>query len=180
MVHMERLHFQSPATSDLRMRLAAASDSEAQRWLGWRKNEVIRESRRGSLLAKKPGQGRWRAAGIIGEFHLIAIDQATGLLAGAVGYDPDSGEVGGFLAPQFRGRGLGAELFAAAAQFAHYHLGEEYVLAATERANVPCIRALLSAGFTPVPGPDTHPLPDGRVVPAYWFQHVVDQPAECG
>lgn len=180
MVHMERLRFQSPMKSDVRVMLAAASDAEAQRWLGWPKIVLIRESRRGFLLAKKPGQGRMRAPGRIGEFQMTAIDRATGLLAGGVGYEPENGEVGGWLAPQFRGRGLGAELFAGAAQFAHYHLGEEYVAAGTERTNVRCIRALLSAGFTPVSGPDTHLLQDGRVVPSYWFQHVVGQPAECG
>lgn len=179
-MHLERLHFQSPTKSDVRLMLASASDAEAQRWLGWRKNVLVRESRRGSLLAKKPGQGRMRAAGRAGEFQMIAIDRATGLLAGAVGYEPESGEVGGWLAPQFRGRGLAAELFAGAAQFAHFHLGEEYVVAGTERTNMPCIHALLSAGFTPVSGPDTHPLPDGRVIPAYWFQHSAGQPAECG
>ena len=179
-VRMERLHFQSPAHSDVRAMLASASDAEAQRWLGWPKGLVIREPRRGSLLAKKPGQGRMRAAGMMGDCYLIAIDQATGLLAGGVGYDPQNGELGGWLTPELRGRGLGAALFAAAAQFVHYHLGEEYVLAGTERANVPCVRALLSAGFTPVSGPDTHRLPDGRVVPACWFQHAADQPVECG
>lgn len=121
-----------------------------------------------------------RATGMMGQSYLIAIDHATGLLAGGVAYDPGSGEIGGWLAPRFRGRRLGAELFTSAMQFAHYHLGKEYVLAGTEPANVSCVRALLAAGFIPASGPDAHRLPDGRIVPSRWFQHVVDQPVECG
>jgi RimJ/RimL family protein N-acetyltransferase len=90
-----------------------------------------------------------------------------------------NGEVGGFLAPRFRGRRLGAELFAGAAQFAHYHLGEEHVYAVTEPANAACVRALLLAGFTPADGPEVRRLPDGRVVPACWFQHATGQPTQC-
>jgi len=177
-VKLDHLRLQSLTRSDTTMMNAAGSDADAQRWLGWHKQLVIRQQRCGSLLAKQPGRGR-ALAGIETQWHLIAVDLASGLLAGAVGGNLRDGTVGGWLAPQFRGRGLGAELFSGAAQFAHAHLGQERVLAGTEPANAPCIRALLSAGFTPTAGPDAHRLPDGRVVPACWFHHPTDRPARC-
>jgi RimJ/RimL family protein N-acetyltransferase len=176
-------HFrmQSPSRSDLLMMRAAASDPEAQRWLGWRQGLVKRESRRQDLLRARPGRGRTRDPGMAtGSPNLVVIDLATGLLAGGVGLDGPRGELGGWLSPQFRGRGLGAELFAGAAQFAHYHLGHASVRAGTERANLACVGALRSAGFTPTSGPEVYRLPDGRAVPTRWFRHVADAPATCG
>jgi RimJ/RimL family protein N-acetyltransferase len=46
-----------------------------------------------------------------------------------------AGEIGGWLAPWYRGYGLGASLFAGAAEFAHYHLGIARVTAGTETVN---------------------------------------------
>jgi RimJ/RimL family protein N-acetyltransferase len=178
-VRMEHLRLQSPVRSDTAIMRAAASDPEAQRWLGWYKEDVIRDSRRDSLLARQPGRGRAPAASTTWLWNLIAVDEATGLLAGAVGGNRKNGELGGYLAPRFRGRHLGTELFAGAVQFAHYHLGEEHVYAATEPANTAAVRALLSAGFTPIDGPEVHGLLDGRVVPARWFQHATGQPTQC-
>jgi RimJ/RimL family protein N-acetyltransferase len=178
-VQMEHLRLQSPVRSDLAIAAAAASDPDAQRWLGWDKQAVIRDSRRESLLARQPGQGRKPATGTTGLWYLIAIDEASGLLAGAVSGNRVNGEVGGFLAPRFRGHRLGAELFAGAAQFAHYHLGEEHVYAGTEPTNAAAVRALLLAGFTPADGREVHRLPDGRVVPVRWFHHATGQPTQC-
>jgi RimJ/RimL family protein N-acetyltransferase len=107
----------------------------------------------------------------LGERWLIAVDKASGRLAGGLGLDRDTGEVGGWLAPGFRGRGLGSSLFAGAAQFGHQHLGLASLTAGTEPGNHACVAGLTSAGFIPAPGPSTHTLPDGRVVPARWFRH---------
>jgi RimJ/RimL family protein N-acetyltransferase len=179
-VTMEHLRLQSPTRSDIAIMRAAASDSEAQRWLGWNKQTVIRRSRRKSLLGRQPGQGRIRAKEqITGQWYMIAIDRDTGLLVGGIGGDLRNGEVGGWLAPKFRGRRLGAELFAGATQFVHYHLGKEQVFAGAEPLNVSSVRALLSAGFIPTTGPHVHKLPDGRVIPSSWFHHTTDQPARC-
>jgi RimJ/RimL family protein N-acetyltransferase len=107
------------------------------------------------------------------------VDRASGLAAGGAALAPWSLEVGGWLAPGFRGRGLGAELFAAIAQFGHDHLGLAMVLAGVEPANVACVAALLAAGFEPAQGPQTHYLPDGRVIPARWFRHDTGKAARC-
>lgn len=178
-VQLEHLRLQSPTRSDMVVMSAAASDPAAQRWLGWPRQSVVRESRRESVLARHPGQGRRRAVRIVGKWYLIAIDRTTGLAAGGVGGDIRDGDVGGWLAPQYRGRRLGAELFAGAAQFAHYHLGQEHVFAGAEPANVASIRALLSAEFSPTAGPEVHQLPDGRLIPASWFHHATNQATRC-
>ena len=180
MVRMEHLLLRSPTRSDVAIMTASASDAAAQQWLGWREHELTSDSRRESLLGRQPGQGRVQATKATAPWHLIAIDRATGLVAGGVGGNPAIGDVGGWLAPRFRGRHLGAELFAGAAQFVHYHLGEAHVLAGTEPANTAAVHALLSAGYTPTDGPGRHQLPDGRVVPSRWFGHTAARPTRCG
>jgi RimJ/RimL family protein N-acetyltransferase len=92
----------------------------------------------------------------------------------------ETGEVGGWLAPRFRGHGMGAALFAGAAELGHRHLDISVVIAGTELSNIACSGALTSAGFIPAEGPETHALPDGREVRARWFHHESDQTAWCG
>lgn len=178
MLHTPRLRLQTPTRVDIKMAKAAASDQEAQRWLGWPR--VIPESDRERLLAMAPGRGRlhfFRQAD--GRWLLIAIDVSTEQLAGAIGGSLWRTDIGGWLASRFRSRGLGSELFAAAALFSHYHLGLPSVLAGTEPANAACVAALLSAGFSPATGPSHHLLPNGRGVPASWFRHHSDHPTRC-
>lgn len=156
---------------------AAASDPEAQRWLGWPGEALIPEPRRRVLLATEPGQGRPQPGHI--HYRLLAVHRASGLAAGAVGLYVGTQEVGGWLAPEFRAQGLGAELFAAVARFGHDHIGLTSVRAGTESANIACVEALLAAGFEPAEGTATHHLPDGRTVPASWFQHHTEHAGRC-
>ena len=174
------LRLQTPTTWDRPLMLAVASDPQAQRWLGWRPQDLVPERRRERLLAGKPGQGRpLPQRNEAGGQSLVAIDPEGGQLAGFLGCDWDTGEIGGCLAPGYRGRGLGVSLFAGAAQFAHQHLGIAAVTAGTETGNAACIAALGSAGFIPARGPSTRRLPNGRVVPALWFRHGASRPARC-
>jgi RimJ/RimL family protein N-acetyltransferase len=176
-LHTRGLRLQTPTARDLRIMRAAASDLQAQRWLGWAGPVVIPERDRQQLLARPAGRGALSPARARG--YIVAIDPAAGRVAGAAGHDGATGEVGGWLAPRYRGHGLGSGLFAGVAEFAHQHLGIPSVIAATETSNVACIAALASAGFIPVAGPDTHPLPDGRVIPCRWFRHTSARPATC-
>jgi len=98
---------------------------------------------------------------------------------GSIDCNRDTGEVGGSLAPAFRARGLGAALFAGAAEFAHHHLGIASVLAGTEPENAACIGALTAAGFVPAAGAGAHRLPNGRMVTSRWFRHESVRPARC-
>jgi RimJ/RimL family protein N-acetyltransferase len=174
------LRLRTPARWDLPIMLAAASDPQAQRWLGWRPQDLVPERDRERLLADKPGRGRTLSLqSETGGQRLVAVDPDSGRLAGSLVCDWDTGEIGGSLAPEFRGRGLGVSLFAGAAQFAHQHLGIAAVTAGTEPGNAACIAALGSAGFIPAYGPSTHKLPDGRVVLALWFRHGASRPARC-
>jgi RimJ/RimL family protein N-acetyltransferase len=178
-LHMPDLRLQTPTKQDIRIMLAAASDPQAQRWLGWSGPTVLPQGDREHQLARTAGRGRAFSRVLGPQWHLVAIDPAAGRVAGACGVDEDTGEVGGWLAPRYRGRGLGSGLFAGAAEFAHQHLGIPSVTAGTETSNAACIAALASAGFIPAAGPGTHTLPDGRVVPGRWFRHESAYPTVC-
>lgn len=176
---LPRLRLQTPTLHDMRIGTAAASDPEAQRWFGWRAKHVTRERRRERLLTGRPGRGRLVRRPVADYMGLIAVDRTSGMVAGSVGVQIDTGELGGWLAPPFRSRGLGGELFAGGAFFAHHILGTGIVRAGTETANAACIGALRSAGFVPADGPGTHHLPDGRAVPSLWFRHDADPAERC-
>jgi RimJ/RimL family protein N-acetyltransferase len=176
---LPRLRLQTPTLHDMKIGIAAASDPEAQRWFGWRPQDLILEGYRDHFLASRPGRGRPVREPRAGHLGLIAIDRASGMLAGSVQVGIDTGELGGWLAPPFRSRGLGGELFTGGAFFAHHVLGAGGVRAGTETTNAACIGALRSAGFVPADGPDVHQLPDGRAVFSRWFRHDAEPAARC-
>ena len=179
-VQMPRLKLQTLHALDVPGVLAAASDPQAQRWLGWA-DKAVTQARRWQeqgFLDVQPGRGFKRRVKDE-DWLLAAVDPAGERLAGAVRFNGQTGEVGGWLAPQFRGHSLGADLFAGAAEFAHQHLGIAAVIAGTETSNAACIGALSAAGFIPVAGPQTHALPDGRVTPARWFRHESSSASYC-
>jgi RimJ/RimL family protein N-acetyltransferase len=110
---------------------------------------------------------------------LVAIGPASDRLAGLVAMTWETREIGGWLVPEYRGRGLGAALFAAAAELAHRDLGTTAVRAGAHPGNAACTGALTAAGFTPAPGPETHVQPSGRIIPARWFRHERGQAGYC-
>jgi RimJ/RimL family protein N-acetyltransferase len=178
-VDTPRLRLQTPTFHDLKMMAAAASDPQAQRWLGWLPDQLILDPYRERFLALKPGKGRPLRIHIGPEPFLIAVEKAREQLAGAIGFDRATGEVGGWLSPSYRSRGFGTELFTGAVLFVHHHLGEHSVRAGTETTNSAAAAALRSAGFHPTTGPNMHELPDGRAIPSLWFRHDTDQPGRC-
>ncbi|WP_167382902.1 GNAT family N-acetyltransferase [Streptomyces mangrovisoli] len=146
----ERLLLYTPLIAlDVMASAAAGSDAEAQRWLGSRAEELVRdEGTREVLLSmradddlsgfeahdrlkmmRKLEQSAERFA------RLTAVHAADGRYAGATSASLETGEVGGWLAPDYRGHGLGAELFGAAAQLGHRHLGLKVVRAGAEATN---------------------------------------------
>jgi RimJ/RimL family protein N-acetyltransferase len=114
-----------------------------------------------------------------GEAAMVAVDPVKHRYAGMVLITLDTCELGGWLAPGYRSQGLGAELFSAAVRFGHEHLGLVDLRAGAELGNEACIGALRSAGFVSVDGPQTHELPDGRIVSTTWFGHRDPAASPC-
>jgi RimJ/RimL family protein N-acetyltransferase len=174
----ERLRICHPTENDVLIARAAGSDDNAARWMGWTSELVIHADHRAAFLAQRPGRGRpWRNHA--NTWVLVAIDRDEGRIAGAIQFYEELQEIGGWLAPAFRGRGLGRELFGGAATFVHHHLGIATVRAGADPANTASVGALVAAGFEATEGLTDYRLPNGHVVPARWFRHVTDRPATC-
>lgn len=178
---MPGLLLQSPTIRDSAIARAGASDPEAQRWLEWPDKFIVPASKRERWLSLRPCAGPLRPSSADPDvISLVAIDPAAGRIAGMVSMGRKDRDVGGYLVPAYRGRGLGTVLFAGAAQLAHDHLGIQTVWAGAHPANAASIGALTAAGFVPVAGPRTHVQPNGRVIPVRWFGHAREQPGYCG
>ncbi|HTU74428.1 MAG TPA: GNAT family protein [Trebonia sp.] len=175
------MRLRSPSLRDLYAVRAGGSDPEAQRWLQWPDAHLVPAGQRERLLTVLPGGGGWPASHW--EPHvvnLVAVDPVAGRLAGLVSANRETSEIGGWLVPEYRGRGLGVVLFAAGAELAHRHLGVAVVRAGAHPGNSASIGALTAAGFSPAAGPGTHVQPNGQVIPARWFDHRCGEPGYCG
>jgi RimJ/RimL family protein N-acetyltransferase len=155
--------------------MACASDDDAQRWPGW-VDDICPEAGRAALIAshadglEQPGRPVLSLPG-----RMIAIDPEQMAVIGDVGITAKQAEpphIGGWLAPSYRGRGLGRELFTAALDLGHRHLGIEVLRAGAETSNTASRRSLEAAGFLPARGTANHRLPDGRTVPTCWYEHI--------
>ncbi|SEE09812.1 GNAT family N-acetyltransferase [Streptomyces sp. PAN_FS17] len=180
------LLFYTPVTKlDALAAIAEGADSDAQRWQGNQADQVVPDAdTRQALLRIGPAGAtpRWffrsnpelaepfEPSPEMPEF-MVCVRRDTGRYAGYFELHHDRGEIGGNLAPDHRGQGLGAELFLAGAEFAHGHAGLPTVRAGTATANLACRRALERAGFVPAPGPARHTLPDGRELGSVWYRH---------
>lgn len=104
------LALRSLTVADLPLAAAAASDREAQRWLGWKREDLVAGEERDRLLSAPPGRGRARF-GLPSRCvptGMVAVDPDNGLPAGILWLTPESPdlcELGGYLAPSYRGRG---------------------------------------------------------------------------
>ncbi|MFF5494264.1 GNAT family N-acetyltransferase [Streptomyces aquilus] len=180
------LRFYTPVTKlDALAAIAAGADPEAQHWQGNQMDQVVPDADvRRTLLGMGPADAtpRWftRSNPELAEpFELdpdmpefmVCVRRDSGQYAGYLELHRDSAEIGGNLAPDHRGQGLGAELFLAGAELAHSHAGLPTVRAGTATENLACRRALERAGFVPAPGPARHTLPDGREMDTVWYRH---------
>jgi RimJ/RimL family protein N-acetyltransferase len=176
---------------DLLAAAATGSDPDAQRWLGWKDDEILADERiRETLLRLRPADAASRPPSpgiqrLVAKTYdpspkqaiiLIAVRLDDGRYAGALGLHPGSGEVGAHLAPHSRGQGLGVQLFQAGAVLGHTHCGLRTVRAGYEPANTTSARALAKAGFVPDDGPTRHTLPNGREIEARWMRHTASAP----
>lgn len=180
------LLFYTPVTKlDALAAIAAGADPDAQHWQGNQMDQVVPDAdTRRTLLGMGPAGAtpRWfiRSNPELAEpfepspempGFMVCVRRDSGRYAGYLELHPDSAEIGGNLAPDHRGQGLGSELFLAGAEFAHSHAGLPTVRAGTATENLACRRALERAGFVPAPGPPRHTLPDGREMDSVWYRH---------
>ncbi|MFF7981975.1 GNAT family N-acetyltransferase [Streptomyces sp. NPDC007901] len=185
-----RLLLYSPESwLDLAAALAAASDPEAQHWLGWEEERVLGEQAREALLALRPGDtDALRSSARIHRLlahpiepgpdivPLIGVRTDDGRYAGVIEMDPGSGQVTGWLAPHARDQAFAAELFGAAALLGHAHLGLRTVRAAYDPRHAETAQALSAARFVPDDSPPHHTLPNGREVDIRWVRHTAPAP----
>lgn len=180
------LLFYTPVTRlDALAAIASGADPDAQRWQGNHMDEAVPDPEiRRFLLGIGPGYAtpRWflRSNPELAEpfvpdpevpEFMVVVDRGSGRYAGFLTLHDDRTQIGGILAPDHRGQGLGAELFLAGVEFAHSHAGLATVGAGTATENLACRRALERAGFVPAPGPARHTLPDGRELDTVWYRH---------
>lgn len=116
-----------------------------------------------------------------GSLAVLAIADADSdtLLGSLVLFDvrDDRVEVGFWLAPAARGRGVAAKALEAACQVGAA-TGFDLVDARTSPQNVPSQRALQSAGFRQVGGPIDRETPSGAVVAVVLFERPLGQGTE--
>ncbi|WP_245633977.1 GNAT family N-acetyltransferase [Amycolatopsis jejuensis] len=178
-----RFLFRTPTAWEYAAAVACGSDPDAQRWLGWLPGSVVAEPMRTEALRVTPGTGPEWTKPDPQSVDVVAIDLTAGRCAGLVSVHAgeDGGpETGGYLAPGYRGHGFGRELFAAGLVLAHEHLGLSRVRAGAEVGNVASGRSLEAAGLRRVAGPPHYTLPNGRAGAAWWYQHDVAWPRQCG
>jgi RimJ/RimL family protein N-acetyltransferase len=178
------LVFRTPTQHETRIARAGASDARAQRWLGWPTDRTYSEAQRAALLVSpSDGAERPTVPTIAAQGHLVAIDAKRLAVAGQVDIEamPDGRlYVGGWLTPDYRGAGLGRELFAAGLTLGHQHLGIRTLRAGAEEANHASRRSLEAAGFRQIQeGDPAHRLPDGRVILCRWYEHSAPAPSHC-
>ncbi|MCC9711504.1 GNAT family N-acetyltransferase [Streptomyces sp. MNU76] len=113
--------------------LAASADPDAQRWHGNQTDQLVPDpDTRHALLGMGPAGAipRWftKANPNLAEpftpspetfEFMVCVHRQSGRYAGHLELHPDRNELGGTLAPDHRGQGLGAELFLAGAELAH-------------------------------------------------------------
>lgn len=178
-----RLFLRTATLADALPLVAAGSDPEAQRGLGWPAREVVPAWRRRHAL-------RWRMAmrpfsdgapAIPLPNLFVALDRERPRLAGALGVSPtgeDAGLAGGWLAPAYREGDLFGELVDAWRELAHRHLGLLEVRSAVALENAEGAEAVRHAGFAAGESEDLT-LEDGRTVSVVWYVSSVTSPVQC-
>jgi RimJ/RimL family protein N-acetyltransferase len=175
-----RLWIVSGRESDLDSFTEFASEPQAQRWLGWRR-EHLRPTRVGPTAKPldhpygifQPGLGFLFFAAVNRQnMHVIAgfsIDAST----------PAGHTVGGVVHHDYRHQGYGREALREVCTLAHRHFGIAQLHAVCESTNAASQRWLASCGFVAAEGPAIHTLPNGRLIDSLWWRRTDPHPVRC-
>jgi len=158
--------------------IAALSDDDARERIGPTPDLVMPEPVRQDFLRRRVPDREWWLARLPRGAQFSIVHWPTGLFVGAFTVHTEAGRtsLGGWLAPAYRGHGLGTALLPLALLAAHEHLGHREIHAGTEADHTASRKVLASAGFTQVDGPVDHTLPDGRTVQGVWYRHTAPAP----
>jgi RimJ/RimL family protein N-acetyltransferase len=168
-----RLDIVTSRVSDLARYTEAASEPEAQQWLGWRPEELAQDE---LGLRADPLDGGQQVVRLSLDFLFFAgIERTTGdLVAGIQVYRANDGSraVGGTVSRPYRGKGYGREALAVVCELAHRHFGIARLTAGCEATNLASRAWLTSCGFRQTAGPATHVLPNGRQIDSLWWERT--------
>jgi RimJ/RimL family protein N-acetyltransferase len=176
---LESLSVASPVTTErLVLRNATATDAAA---VGVTIDRVVLDAQGWS-----PPMGRqWvqvtrRQGSVLIPGFLVACDREGGRVLGVVAVsaiDRQSGtaELGWWMGPDARGRGLGTEALAAGIAVLHDQ-GIARVLVGTREENS-AVRAALAKVGARLTETRLHRLPDGSETPSAWYVHIADSGA---
>jgi RimJ/RimL family protein N-acetyltransferase len=162
-----RLRVVAARRPELVAALALSRDAQAQHWLGWAPEELLRS------LGTRTVRNVLLLRDDLSEF--VAYEARSGRLAANIGVRrrPDGEyEIGGVVDPDLRGRGYGREALAAVCRLLHGHFGILRLLAVCESSNAASRRWLSASDFVRTPGPEHHALPNGRVIESLWWEHT--------
>jgi len=162
--------------------VAALSDDAAQERIGQDLAVLIPEPLRQDLLRRRVPDREWWLAKLPQATQFSVVHRPTRLFVGAFTVHAEEGRInlGGWLAPAYRGHGLGTALLPLALLLAHEHLGHTEIHAGTATDHIASRKVLAAAGFTLVDEHIDHTLPDGRTVQGVRYRHIARGPRrEC-
>jgi RimJ/RimL family protein N-acetyltransferase len=145
-------------------------DEEAQRWQGLTDEDLHVEMPAG---IEEVDLRCVIVSASYSRMGFTGLEAATGRTIGhlTLRRNGEAFEIGGSVLRETRGQGFGTELMTAACLMAHRHFGIFDLRAGCEATNTASMRWLAKSGFTQVPGPARHTLPNGRVIDAVWWVH---------
>lgn len=166
--HSDRLELGPPRRRHANA-FVSSIDEEVRLWQGYTDAEVDTWHTAFQLVTRTPpppGCPRW----------LVATERGGGGFAASyklssVSADGSDAELGWWLAPEARGRGLGKESLAVVLDYVHEHLGVAAVWMGTGEANGRAIAQIEAVGGT-FEGNRPHELPNGSRVSTRWYLHA--------
>ena len=144
-------------------------DEEVRHWQGYTDAEVDTWHTAFQLVTRTPpppGCPRWLIATGRGDGGFTASYKLSSVSA-----DGADAELGWWLAPEARGRGLGRESLAMVLDYVHDHLGVAAVWMGTGEANARAIAQIEAVGAA-FDGYRPHELPNGSRVSSRWYVHA--------